>query len=45
MQLENKTYIWNVKVTYGAKNGFGGYSTGTAEVLFRAGKAVVIKME
>jgi hypothetical protein len=45
IQLEDKTYIWNVKVTYGAKNGFGGYSTGTAEVLFRAGKAVVFKME
>jgi hypothetical protein len=45
MKLDDESYIWHIKLRYGAKNGFGGYSAGNATVLYRAGKAAIYEMD
>jgi len=45
VKLDEKNYVWHVRLKYGAKNGFGGYTLGNATVLYRAGKAAVYKMD
>jgi len=44
-KLDDKSYAWNVAIRFGAKNGFGGYTMGTAILLFRGEKAVLLKIE
>jgi hypothetical protein len=44
-KLEDNSYVWNVALRFGAKNGFGGYTMGTAILLFRGEKAVLVKIE
>ena len=43
-KLDDNSYVWNVALRFGAKNGFGGYTMGTAIVLFRGEKAVLLKI-
>ena len=45
VKLDDKNYVWHVRLRYGAKNGFGGYTLGNATVLYRAGKAAIYKMD
>lgn len=45
VKLDDKNYVWHVRLLYGAKNGYGGYTLGKATVLYRAGKAAVYKMD
>jgi hypothetical protein len=41
IKVSDDSYVWRVRIRYGAKNGFGGYTLGNATILYKAGKAVV----
>lgn len=45
VKLDDKNYVWHVRLRYGAKNSYGGYTLGNATVLYRAGKAAVYEMD
>ena len=45
VKLDDKNYVWHVRLLYGAKNSYGGYTLGNATVLYRAGKAAIYKMD